>query len=71
MARKNGKTRKKFKQSVILNKKKLKNSILSLLYDKPGQTINYKQVSSWLGVKDDEGRRLVNVALQEIGRAHV
>lgn len=66
MARKNGKTRKKFKQSVILNKKKLKNSILSLLYDKPGQTINYKQVSSWLGVKDDEGRRLVNVALQEM-----
>ena len=48
------------------NKKKLKNSILSFLYDKPGQTINYKQVSSWLGVKDDEGRRLVNVALQEM-----
>ncbi|MFW6257491.1 MAG: ribonuclease R [Prolixibacteraceae bacterium] len=60
------KTRKKIKQSTILNKKKLKNSILSILYDNPGKTFNYKQVSSWLGVKDDEGRRLINVALLEM-----
>jgi ribonuclease R len=66
MSRKNSKTRKKLKQTVIFNKKKLKNSILSVLYDKPDKEVNYKQISSWLGVKDDEGRRLVNVALQEM-----
>jgi ribonuclease R len=66
MSRKNNKTRKKLKQTVIFNKKKLKNSILSVLYDKPDKEVNYKQISSWLGVKDDEGRRLVNVALQEM-----
>src|SRR5690554_5102061 len=66
MAKEKRKNRKKLKQTVLFNKKKLKNSILSLLYDKPGKTVNYKQVSSWLGVKDDESRRLVNVALQEL-----
>lgn len=66
MAKEKRKNRKKLKQTVLFNKKKLKNSILSLLYDKPGKTVNYKQVSSWLGVRDDEGRRLVNVALQEM-----
>ncbi len=66
MAKKNKKSRKKLKHTVIFNKKKLKNSILSVLYDKPGKTVNYKQISSWLGVKDDEGRRLVNVAMMEM-----
>lgn len=66
MAKEKRKNRKYIKQSVLLNKKKLKNSILSILYEQQGKTINYKQVSSWLGVKDDESRRLVNVALQEL-----
>ncbi|HZH70927.1 MAG TPA: ribonuclease R [Mariniphaga sp.] len=66
MARKKDKSRKKLKSSVIFNKKKLKNNILTVLYEKPGKTINYKQVASWMGIKDDEGRRLVNVALQEL-----
>ncbi len=66
MPGKKNKKSKKLKQSTILNKKKLKNSILSELYDQPGKTFNYKQVSSWLGVKGDEERRLINVALQEL-----
>lgn len=56
----------KFKKSVILNKKKLKSNLISVLYEKKTKTFNYKQVSSWMGVKDDESRRLVNVALQEL-----
>ncbi len=66
MSGKKNKNRKKLKHSTILNKKKLKKSILSELYDQPGKTFNYKQVSSWLGIKNDEGRRLINVALQEM-----
>ena len=60
------KNRKKIHKSVIFNKKKLKNSILSLLYEEPGKEVNYKQVSTWLGIKDTESRRLVNVTLQEL-----
>lgn len=48
------------------NKKKLKNAILTMLYEEPGKTVNYKQISTWLGIKDDETRKLVNVALQEL-----
>lgn len=66
MARKKDKSRKKLKKTVLLNKKKLKSNILSILYENPGKTVNYKQISSWLGIKDDEGRRLVNVALQDL-----
>ncbi len=56
----------KSKKANTFNKKKLKNAILSLLYEEPGKTINYKQISTWLGVKDPETRKLVNVALQEL-----
>ncbi len=66
MSKKNSKTRKKLKKTAVFNKKKLKNSILEVLYDKSGRTVNYKQISSILGIKDDEGRRLVQVALQEM-----
>ena len=48
------------------NKKKLKNSIITILYGDPGKTVNYKQLSTWLGVKDMETRKLVNVVLQEL-----
>jgi len=48
------------------NKKKLKNSILTTLYGDPGKTVNYKQISIWLGIKDMELRKLVNVVLQEL-----
>ena len=56
---------KKFKTETF-NKKKLKNSIVTILYNDPGKTVNYKQVSTWLGVKDMETRVLVNVVLQEL-----
>ncbi|KAF0237579.1 MAG: ribonuclease [Prolixibacteraceae bacterium] len=48
------------------NKKKLKNSIVAILYGDPGKTVNYKQLSTWLGIKNMETRKLVNVVLQEL-----
>ncbi len=48
------------------NKKKLKNSIITILYGDPGKTVNYKQLSTWLGIRDMETRKLVNVVLQEL-----
>ncbi len=48
------------------NKKKLKNSIITILYGEPGKTVNYKQISTWLGIKDMETRKLVNAVLQEL-----
>ncbi len=48
------------------NKKKLKNSIITILYEDPAKTVNYKQISGWLGIKDAETRKLVNVVLQEL-----
>ena len=56
---------KKFKTETF-NKKKLKNSIVTILYGDPGKTVNYKQISTWLGIKDLETRKLVNVVLQEL-----
>ena len=46
--------------------KKLKNAILTILYEEPAKTVNYKQISTWLGIKDIETRKLVNVVLQEL-----
>jgi ribonuclease R len=60
------KKRKQLRKSVIYNKKKLKNVILSVLYEEPGKTINYKQISALLGIKDPKSRSLVNIALQEL-----
>jgi ribonuclease R len=48
------------------NKKKLKNSIITILYGDPGKVVNYKQISTWLGIKDMETRKLVNAVLQEL-----
>ncbi|GAB1451591.1 ribonuclease R [Draconibacterium sp.] len=48
------------------NKKKLKNSILTTLYGDPGKTVNYKQISTWLGIKDQETSKLVHAVLQEL-----
>jgi ribonuclease R len=66
MAKKNKKERRKLKKSVTFNKKKLKNAILSALYEEPARVVNYKQISSWLGIKDSEGRRLTDVVLEEM-----
>lgn len=66
MAKKNKKNYRKLKKSATFNKKKLKNAILSVLYEEPAKVVNYKQIASWLGVKDPEGRRLINIALEEM-----
>ena len=63
------KKKKKFhnkRRPETFNKKRLKKSILSFLYEEPGKTINYKQISKWLGIKEIETRKLVNVVLQEL-----
>lgn len=66
MAKKKKKRIHKKKRIGTFNKKKLKNSILSVLYEEPGKSVNYKQISTWLGIKDFETRKLVNVVLQEL-----
>lgn len=67
MIKKNKKNRGfKRAKAETFNKKKLKNSILTILYEEPGKTVNYKQISTWLKIKDGETRKLVNVVLQEL-----
>jgi ribonuclease R len=56
----------KSKKAGTFNKRKLKNAILSVLYEEPAKTVNYKQISTLLGIKDPETRKLVNVTLQEL-----
>ena len=66
MAKKNKKLRSKPRKTGTFNKKKLKSIILSGLYEDPGKTVNYRQVSGSLGIKDPETRKLVDVVLQEL-----
>ncbi|MBT3385013.1 MAG: ribonuclease R [Prolixibacteraceae bacterium] len=66
MVRKKKRKHIKHRKTGTFNKKKLKNAILSVLYEEPSQTVNYRQVSSWLGIKDQETQKLVNVALLEL-----
>jgi len=66
MSRKKKKRFQKRSKPGTFNKKKLKNTILTILYEEPGKTVNYKQISTWLGIKDIETRKLVNVVLQEL-----
>ncbi|WP_320110773.1 ribonuclease R [Draconibacterium orientale] len=56
----------KKKRGGTYNKKKLKNAILSTLYENPGKTVNYRQISGSLSIKDPETRKLINIALQEL-----
>ncbi len=66
MAKKKKKKFQKKRRTGAFNKKKLKKEILTILYEEPGKTVNYKQISTWLGIKDMETRMLVNVVLQEL-----
>jgi len=66
MAKKKKRRRFSSKKSATFNKKKLKNAILTILYEEPGKTVNYKQISTWLGIRDMETRKLINVVLQEL-----
>jgi len=62
---KNNKKDKK-RQLATFNKKNLKSAVLSIMYDDPVKTVNYRQISSALNIKDDESRKLVNVVLDEL-----
>ena len=66
MAKKKKKRSFKKVNTGTFNKKKLKNSILTILYEDPGKAVNYKQISGWLKIKDMETRKLINVVLQEL-----
>ena len=56
----------KTKKTGTFNKKKLKNAILSSLYEEPGKSVNYRQISGEFGIKEPETRKLVNVVLEEL-----
>ncbi len=64
MARK--KKGRKGRKHAAFNKQMLKHAILSVLSEEPSKTVNYKQISSVLGIKDTETRRLANIALQDL-----
>jgi len=48
------------------NKPKLKNAILTIFYDQPERTFNYKQIAELLQIKDPEITKLVFVVLEEL-----
>ncbi len=48
------------------NKPKLKNAILTLFYDHPERTYNYKQIAELLKIHDPEITKLVFVVLEEL-----
>lgn len=61
--------KKKFKKAKLVesfNKPKLKNAILTVFYDTPEKTYNYKQIAELLKVKDPEITKLVFVVLEEL-----
>lgn len=60
--------KKKFKNFTreAFNKKQLKKLILSILYDEPAKTFNYKQISSNFGIKDHVSRNLISIILEEL-----
>lgn len=64
--KKKNKRRFKKKKSTTFNKKRLKNTILSMLYEEPGKAVNYRQISGTLGIKDPETRKLINIVLEEL-----
>ncbi len=57
---------KKAKLVESFNKPKLKNAILTLFYDQPERTYNYKQIADLLQIKDPEIIKLVFVVLEEL-----
>jgi ribonuclease R len=60
------KKKNKKKQLATFNKKNLKSAILSVMYDDPAKPANYRQISSVLGIKDDESKKLITVVLEEL-----
>lgn len=66
MAKKKKKS-KRFRST--FNKKNLKKAILSIFYDNPQKTFNYRQLAGFLKVKDPEIRKLINVVLDELAES--
>ncbi len=60
------KKKKKVGKVATYDKKNLKKIMLSLMYEDPAKTFNYKQIASYLGIKDEESRKLVNASLEEL-----
>jgi len=60
------KKRKKKRLPTTYNKRNLKKAILGLLYEQSSETVNYKQISSALGIRDPEIRKLVYVVLEDL-----
>jgi ribonuclease R len=60
------KKKKKAGKVATYDKKNLKKVMLSLMYEDPAKTFNYRQIASYLGIKDEESRKLVNVSLEEL-----
>jgi len=58
--------KKKSRKMAAFNKKNLKSAILSVMYDDPVKPFNYRQLSSILGITDEESRKLVVVVLEEL-----
>lgn len=52
--------------NATFNKKKLKNVILSILYEEPAKSVNYKQIAALLDIRDLESQKLINTVLQEL-----
>jgi ribonuclease R len=51
------------------NKPKLKNAILTIFYDQPERTYNYKQIADLLQIKDPEITKLVFIVLEELAES--
>jgi len=60
------KKKKKAKLVETYNKPKLKNAILTVFYDQPERTFNYKQIAELLKIQDPEITKLVFVVLEEL-----
>lgn len=50
------------------NKQSLKNKILQLFSEEPGRSLNYRQMSSLLLIKDAETKKLINTCLIELAQ---
>lgn len=48
------------------NRQSLTNKIMSILHEDPTRSLNYKQVSALLNIKDNNTKRLINSCLVEM-----
>lgn len=51
-----------------ITKKELKQAIIDVFADKPGQSFNYKQLATIIGIKDDPTRRMITDILYELAQ---